>query len=187
MILLVGLGNPGNAYEETPHNIGRAIVRRFAENAGLAPFASEERFEALISAGTFRQTRIITALPETFMNNSGQTVARLATFYKIPAKDIWIVHDEADIPLQHVRIARDARSAGHRGVESIIEALGTKDFWRIRCGIKPASPIDMPLEAYVLKKRAIGGETETRIIEKAVLLIASAIDNGIEETAQQAD
>ena len=187
MILIVGLGNPGTAYEHTPHNIGREVIEQLAVKAGFTHPAFEKRFNALVSLGEAGEEKVLAALPETFMNNSGEAVAAIAAFYKIPSEHIWVTHDDADLPFGNIRVSRDATSAGHRGVESVIEKLGTKDFWRFRIGIRPEKSAEIPLEAYVLKKDALPKAEREMIIKKAVTLLETVITQGIETAEIHSD
>ena len=187
MLLIVGLGNPGNEYENTPHNMGRRCVFRFAEEHGFEAFHAEKKFNALVSEKTADGQKIIAVLPETFMNNSGDAVSAIAAFYKITAEGIWVLNDDADIPLGAIRIAFGGGSAGHHGIESIAEKLGTTDFWRFRIGIGQKEPLTIPLEAYVLQKDAIGTAAEKDIAAKVNNLLELALEKSLEEAQKNAD
>lgn len=137
MKLIVGLGNFGPEYEQTRHNLGFIALDNFRENQGYSDWHREHKFKAQASEGQAGEEKLILAKPETFMNLSGQAVKLLADFYKIAPSDIWVLHDELDLPLGKLRISVGSGSAGHKGVESIIKSLGTKDFVRFRLGIAP--------------------------------------------------
>ena len=137
MILVIGLGNPGEKYKKTRHNLGRLVVSTWQFIIGFPDFRLEKKSNALISKGTFEQKRIILTLPETFMNNSGKSVKMLTKSYKLKPNNLIIVHDDIDLPLGTIRISIDRGAAGHKGVESIIKELGTKNFIRVRIGICP--------------------------------------------------
>lgn len=141
MLIIIGLGNPGKEYERTRHNAGFMIVEKLRERWNFPDFEFGKKFNASLSKGKFQQKEIILAKPETFMNLSGQAVKSLMDFYKLPAEDILVIHDDLDIPLGSFRIATDSGSAGHNGVENIINLIGTKTFRRIRIGIKPEEGI----------------------------------------------
>ena len=147
-MIIVGLGNPGKKYDGTPHNIGFEAVDEFAKENSFPDFNLSKKFKAQIS----EKGNIILAKPETFMNSSGKCVSALVNFYK--EKEVVIIHDDIDLELGKIRVSKNRGSAGHKGVESIIKELGTKDFTRIRIGIKSKehekSMIDT--EKYVLKK-----------------------------------
>ncbi|OIP98311.1 aminoacyl-tRNA hydrolase [candidate division WWE3 bacterium CG09_land_8_20_14_0_10_39_24] len=146
MKLIVGLGNPGKEYENTRHNTGFIVLENFRKKH----FPAEEwRFEKKFNAeiifikDCFKGTPLKKAhplflllmRPLTFMNNSGEAVVKASTYYKIAPKDIVVIHDDLDIPLGEFRLQKGRGAAGHHGVESVIKALGTKDFWRLRVGI----------------------------------------------------
>ncbi len=134
MKLIIGLGNPGPEYQNTRHNFGFMALDHFQAEAGFP--AWQEKFQSLASEGQINNEKIILAKPQTFMNLSGQAVRTIAAFYKIPAADILVVHDDIDLPLGALRLAQNSGSAGHNGIRSIIENLGTQNFSRLRLGIK---------------------------------------------------
>jgi len=143
MKLIVGLGNPGQKYEKTRHNIGFMVVEHFLkdyEEVKKTVWENNEKFKADIAVIDWQPKdnfleKIILAKPKTFMNNSGMSVRLLSDFYKIPADDIWVVCDDVDLQLGNLRIRFGGASAGHRGTTSIIEDMGTDKFWRFRLGI----------------------------------------------------
>ena len=134
MKLIVGLGNPGEKYENTRHNIGFAVLDALLHK--LTPvekitWKENKKFNSKVA----RIGNLILAKPQTFMNASGIAVAKIANFYHIEPAEIWVIHDEIDLLLEGIRIVRGRGSAGHRGVESIIKELGTDEFVRFRLGI----------------------------------------------------
>lgn len=143
MKLIVGLGNPGENYERTRHNLGFMVVERFLKDFATVSgtvWNIEEKFKSSCSKIEWQPKHgkledVILARPLTFMNNSGQAVQLLTTYYKLLTTDVWIVHDEIDVPLGNMKIRFGGSSAGHRGIESIIKQLGTEKFWRFRLGI----------------------------------------------------
>ncbi|MDD4994953.1 MAG: aminoacyl-tRNA hydrolase [Patescibacteria group bacterium] len=147
MILLIGLGNPGAKYKNTPHNLGFDALDRLCPD-----FKLNKKFKSQIAKGIFLGREMLLAKPQTFMNLSGASVSAIANYYKIKPKDIWVFQDDIDLPLGKIRISRNASAAGHRGVESIIDALGTKDFVRFRLGAKTPASEKIPSEDFVLKK-----------------------------------
>lgn len=150
MILIVGLGNPGIKYAGTRHNIGFEAVDRLAKENSFPDFKLQNRFQAETTEGTISGRKAILAKPRTFMNNSGQAVKALADYYKI--KDLFVIHDDIDLPLGEIKASKNRGSAGHKGVESIIEQLKTKDFGRIRIGICPEEGKPENVEDFVLQK-----------------------------------
>ena len=140
MILIIGLGNPGNQYQATRHNLGFMVLDELQELAGFPAFEFAKKFNGLVSQGILAENEAILLKPQTFMNESGKAAKAIANFYKIKAKDIYVVQDEADVDLGKIKISQNANSAGHKGVQSIINELGTKDFLRFRIGIDSKSP-----------------------------------------------
>lgn len=154
MKLIVGLGNPGKKYERTRHNAGFMALDRLhshLKKQGVNEWELSNKFNAFISGYTFNGEKIVLAKPVTYMNRSGETVALIAHFYKIKPEDIVVVHDEKDIPLGEIRVQEDRGHAGHNGVRSIIDSLGSKAFRRIRLGIADAKKM-IDVSDFVLKK-----------------------------------
>jgi PTH1 family peptidyl-tRNA hydrolase len=149
MKLIIGLGNPGKEYETTRHNVGFMTVEHIAETCGFANFGKEEKFEAEIAAGNINNEKILLAKPQTFMNSSGKSVQKMMSFYKISTDELIVIHDDLDIPVGEFRLAMGSRSAGHKGVQSIIDLLGTNKFHRVRIGIK-IEERKIPTEKFVL-------------------------------------
>jgi PTH1 family peptidyl-tRNA hydrolase len=143
MKLIVGLGNPGEKYEKTRHNLGFMIVDRFLkdfEQIKNTSWENSTKFKSDIAQIEWQPKhgnldKVILVQPRTFMNNSGMAVKIIADFYKIASEDIWIINDDIDLPLGAMKIRFGGASAGHRGIESIIEQLGSDKFWRFRMGI----------------------------------------------------
>lgn len=143
MKLIVGLGNPGEKYEHTRHNLGFMIVEQFFkdfEPLDSTVWSATEKVKSDVALIDWKPKvgpleRVILAKPKTYMNNSGMAVSLLASFYKVQPEDIWIVYDELDLPLGSMKIRFGGAAAGHHGVESVMESLGTDKFWRFRMGI----------------------------------------------------
>ena len=136
MKLIVGLGNPGDEYRLTPHNLGFLAIDRIAEN--LKVEVRNRQCRALTARAVIADQAVLLAKPETYMNLSGVSVRELAQEYEVrPEFDLIVIQDELDFPLGTLRIHTRRSSAGHNGIESIIGALGTQDFLRIRIGVAP--------------------------------------------------
>jgi len=134
--LIVGLGNPGQEYELTPHNLGFLVIDRIATDHNVE--IRSRQCKALTARTTIGQEQVVLAKPETFMNLSGLAVRELVTNLEIaPETDFMVIQDELDLPFGTLRVHRGRSSAGHNGIESIIDSLGTKDFVRIRIGVAP--------------------------------------------------
>ena len=136
-LVIVGLGNPGKEYEKTRHNAGRMAVELLARKDGAGAFAVNKKARALVAKGNVGGTAATLVLPETMMNASGASVA---AFVKTPgaAKSLLVIHDDLDLPLGTIKMVAGRGSGGHKGVESVMRAIKTKDFARIRIGISAA-------------------------------------------------
>jgi len=138
MIAVVGLGNPGEKYAGSRHNLGFQVVDRLARKLDAPRF--RRKFEALISVGEAAGRAYCLVKPQTFMNASGEAVAAVARFYKVPADDCLVVTDDLDLPLGKLRQRLSGSDGGHRGLRSIIESMGGQGFKRIRIGIGRPPP-----------------------------------------------
>lgn len=146
MKLIVGLGNPGEKYDNTRHNLGFAVVDHVLkdyEPASQTVWSFNDKLKSELALIDWKPKegkleRVILAKPQTYMNNSGMAVSLLASYYKVDTADIWIVYDELDLPLGSMKIRFGGAAAGHHGVESVMEKLGTDQFWRFRLGIGPS-------------------------------------------------
>jgi peptidyl-tRNA hydrolase, PTH1 family len=137
--LIVGLGNPGIEYQFTPHNIGFLAIDRIAEQCGVT--VDNRHAKALTARARIGKEEILLAKPETFMNLSGMSVRELVEKHDVdPEKDLIVMYDELDLPLGMIRIRERGSSAGHNGMQSIIDALQTQEIARIRMGIAPDDP-----------------------------------------------
>lgn len=190
-IFIVGLGNPGNKYQNTPHNAGFLVINKFARDFEFPEFAMEA--EGILT--TRKETlgkNIILAKPQMLMNNSGKALIKLFNYLKIRRKtlypNLWIINDDLDIPLGKIKIAQNRGAAGHKGVQSIIDQLKTKNFVRFRIGIAPktAAAKKITAQKYVLKKLSGKEQTEfDKSLRLAVAAIEMAIVKGIEKAATE--
>lgn len=139
MKLIIGLGNPGKEYEKTRHNVGFMVVETLGKELGFSNWKLEKKLEAEVCRGFIASCceDVILVKPQTFMNKSGQSVKLLTTHYVLRPTDLLVLHDDLDLELGTLKLSHGSGSAGHNGVQSIIDALGTKDFWRLRIGIGP--------------------------------------------------
>lgn len=181
MFLIIGLGNPGQEYTHTRHNIGRETIELFRKTYDFPDFRFEKKWHTHVSEGMIGKQKLILAIPDTFMNKSGTAAGPLARFYKTKPTAIVVIHDDADIPLGGAKLSFGKRSAGHKGVESIIRALKTNEFWRFRLGI--AGKRDIPAERLVLKKFT---SEEKHIVTKIIKKTISALDQTITESPERA-
>lgn len=132
--LLVGLGNPGREYRLNRHNVGFMLLDRLVEKHKLLGFTKRQG-KALITTGTIAGVPVVLAKPQTFMNLSGEAVSALVRFYQVPLERLLIAFDEIDLPLGTLRLRPEGGSAGHNGMRSIIEQLGTEKYPRLRLGV----------------------------------------------------
>ena len=150
MKLIVGLGNPGVEYQFTPHNLGFLTIDRIASERGVE--VRNRQCRALTGRTRIGEAEVLLAKPETFMNLSGLSVLDLMARYELrPESDLIVIYDELDLPMGTIRIRQRGSSAGHNGMKSIIGALGTEEFLRVRLGIAPEKKILKPFSKRQLK------------------------------------
>jgi PTH1 family peptidyl-tRNA hydrolase len=166
--LIVGLGNPGQAYEGTRHNAGAFFIAELARRAG-ATLSTEAKFFGQMARITQADRDLRLLVPSTFMNESGKSVAAAANFFRIPPNEILIAHDELDIPAGQARFKQGGGHGGHNGLRDIIPALGGKqDFHRLRIGIGHPGHASK-VSGYVLAKPSVGDrQAIDKIIDEAV-------------------
>ncbi len=138
MRLIVGLGNPETEYQTTRHNTGFLVIDKLLTDCG-AETKFDKKTNAEVAKTTLNKKRVLLAKPQTFMNNSGIAVRALLDFYKLGSENLIVIHDDKDISLGETRIQTNRGPAGHNGVKSIIEHLGTQNFTRIRVGVAPGN------------------------------------------------
>jgi PTH1 family peptidyl-tRNA hydrolase len=137
-MLVVGLGNPGERYCGTPHNVGFRVLDAFAEQRGQVGWS--QRFEARVAVTQIDREELILLEPLTFMNRSGQSVKKALSFFNIAEDSTLVVHDELDLPFGNVKLKRGGGEAGHNGLKSVSAELGTREYCRLRVGVgRPAT------------------------------------------------
>lgn len=134
--LVVGLGNPGEEYANTRHNAGRSAVERFAKDAELSEWKSDSKKKYTLARGTLGKQLVVTLAPDTYMNKSGSAVLYFIKSAKMAEKMV-VVYDDMDLPLGTVKLSYDRGSGGHKGLESIMRAVKTRKFTRVRIGVSP--------------------------------------------------
>ena len=178
--LIVGLGNPGREYRNTRHNIGFMLLDQLAARLGVK--FTRVQSNALVTKGNHQTHRLILAKPRTYMNLSGQAVGALARFYKTPKEKILVAHDDVDLPVGRIKVARGSGSGGHKGVRSIIDLLGSTEFGRIKIGIgRPQC--GEAIEDYVL---APFYEDERNIVEDVLRMATKACELFVSEGIEPA-
>jgi len=151
MKIIAGLGNPGKKYDGTKHNTGFMALNYFLQKNSLT--LEREKFEGKYTKQKIAGNDVILLEPQTFMNDSGRSVAQFARFFKVNPHDILIIHDDMDMPLSKIRIRANGKSGGHNGIKSIIRDLGTSDFNRLKIGIRhPDNVTEASVVSWVLSQ-----------------------------------
>ena len=176
--LIVGLGNPGEEYESTPHNLGFLVVDRLAESNAIR--VSRKENMAFVGLGAVAGKNVALAKPQTYMNLSGGAVQGLLERYELKADRLIVVYDELDLPWGSLRIRLKGSAAGHKGVRSVIGSLGSNEFTRVRMGIDPGNPVNG--EQFVLAKFK---RVQKQEVEEVVVRAAEAVESILAEGAAQ--
>ena len=134
MKLIAGLGNPGRKYDQTKHNTGFMALDHYLEKNDLT--LDKDKFDGLWTKQKINGEDVIFLEPQTFMNDSGKSIAQVANFFKIKPEDILVIHDDMDMPIGKIRIRANGKSGGHNGIKSIMACLGTNNFNRLKIGIR---------------------------------------------------
>jgi PTH1 family peptidyl-tRNA hydrolase len=167
MCLIVGLGNPGKKYAKTRHNIGFRVIDEIIKN----------------QKSKVKSQNLIFLKPDTFMNQSGLVIKKLIQNSKFKIQNLIVIHDDIDLPFDEIRVSKNSSSAGHKGVQSIIDELKTEDFMRIRMGIRPelkikSQKLKVNTEKFVLENFTKDEEKQLpEIIKKALDAISALIDS----------
>jgi peptidyl-tRNA hydrolase, PTH1 family len=181
MFLIAGLGNPGEEYKNTRHNVGFLFLDYLADSLGV--LFSQTKWQGTAVKTRFSGDQVLLLKPQTYMNKSGISVGGASMYYKISHKNIIIVHDEIDLPFGKIKIAVNRGPGGHNGIKSIINHLGDEDFIRVRVGIgRPDTPI--PVDRYVLSRLNAEekGELEKRyslVVESLQLIISQGVNGAM--------
>jgi len=204
MKLIVGLGNFGEKYEKTRHNLGFMVLDKFFkdfEKVDKSIWKDNKKFKSDIAKLEWsfgdtqdkhgkRLEKVILAKPKTYVNNSGLAVSLISEYLNIPVSDIWIIHDDIDLPLGGMRIRFGGSAGGHKGIKSIIKSLGTEKFWRFRLGIGSSKKMidgkwqmkDRDIEDFVLKEFTHGEKGKVgELIKKSPLAIEMGLEEGLDK------
>ena len=192
MLLIVGLGNPGPKYETTRHNIGFMVVDKVVKDMDIAgeTWQKNDEFKSHI----FKKGDLVFAKPQTFMNASGVAVRKLAKFYKVEQKNIWVIHDDIDLTLGKIRIKIGGGSAGHHGIESIHREVGEGDFVRFRMGVgrgqdpkrSSLGAIRHRIEKFVVSAFTIHEEAEVRkMVKHGAKAVQLALNKGLDRAMNE--
>jgi PTH1 family peptidyl-tRNA hydrolase len=173
--LIVGLGNPGHQYAMTRHNAGFMVVDALCDGE----FKLEKKFNAEVCEC---KNGVVLMKPQTFMNLSGEAIKSFADYYNVGAENIWIIHDEVDIPFGEIRVREGGSSAGHKGIDSVIQKLATQEFLRFRIGVKNENLGTIETEDFVLQRFSKDEELKLqKIISLCVKEITEIIERGNRE------
>ncbi|HAX71113.1 MAG TPA: aminoacyl-tRNA hydrolase [Anaerolineales bacterium] len=176
--LIIGLGNPGREYKDTRHNFGFMLIDHLAERIGARGMKVQSK--AIVTSGLFKETKLILAKPQTYMNLSGHSVQGLLHFYKIPHSHLIVAHDDLDLPYGTIRIRPTGGPGGQRGMANTIELLGTKDFPRLRLGIgRPPGrmdPKDYVLQNFSKDELKLLPELLTRASDAAIEFVENGLN-----------
>ena len=188
MKIIIGLGNPGRKYKLTRHNLGQSVLSRWQKKLGFPGFKVKKKIGVQLSEGKLGKGKMILALLKTYMNSSGKAVSSLKKYYKSRVNNIIIIHDDIDLPLGKIRISKGKGAAGHKGVQSIIDELGTKNFIRFRIGIKPKGYTisSKNLDKFVLKEfTKKEKEVITEATKQCMVALELTLKEGLEKAMSQ--
>ncbi len=173
MKLIVGLGNPGKKYERTRHNLGFLVLDRLAAKNGVV--VAKRKYESLVGEWNSDREKILLVKPQAYMNQSGQAIRSLLRYLPVEARDLVLIHDDLDVPFGRMRIRERGGAGGHRGMLSVLEALGEEAFFRLRLGIgRPppgVDPTDFVLQSFSQEEVAQLDEVISRAAEAVEYLL----------------
>ncbi len=184
MYLIVGLGNPGRDYEGTRHNVGFSTIVALSDDSGIA--VGTKKFKALLGNGFFKGNKVILAMPQTYMNLSGESVREIVEYFQIdPAEELIVIYDDISLDVGQLRIRKKGSAGGHNGMKHIIKMLGTNEFTRIRIGVG-GKPEKMDLADYVLGHFGKEEQGEIRdAVKGAAAAVAMILDRGVDAAMNQ--
>jgi PTH1 family peptidyl-tRNA hydrolase len=179
--IIVGLGNPGKKYEQTPHNIGFAVIDELANIMSCA-LKGSLRFNARLGKAVWNGEKVLLVKPQTYMNNSGEAVGAVVRYQKEDPSGVVVVSDDADLELGFLRVRVGGGSAGHKGISSLVQHLGTKEFARVRVGVGKGRE-GQGLEAHVLQRFSAEAKGSVeKIVATAAKSVLCLLESGVEET-----
>ena len=183
MKIIVGLGNPGLKYVGTRHNIGFSVLTGISDKYNIP--INKKECKALTGHGVIAGEKVVLAMPQTYMNLSGDAVQELVHFYKCTAEDVIIIYDDTDLDVGRLRIRKQGSAGGHNGMKSIIASLGTEEFDRVKCGIGHR-PVDWDLADYVLSRFPKEELPNIReMVERAVDAVTTIVESGADTAMNQ--
>jgi PTH1 family peptidyl-tRNA hydrolase len=179
MKLIVGLGNPGYEYSRTPHNMGFMAIDRLAETCGVE--LAHREAQALTASSELAGVPVVLAKPQTYMNLSGLAVERLLCNYELAPRDLLVLVDEIELPLGMLRIRPRGSAGGHNGLKSIIGALETDDFTRLRMGVQPERPVEDYVSYLLGPFRAADIDLVAEVLEQASEAVRLILSEGVQK------
>lgn len=180
--LVVGLGNPGENYARTRHNAGFRAVDRLA--AALQVKVDRAKFRGLTAQAVWQGQKLLLLKPQTFMNNSGLSVMDAARFYKLPPERVIVIFDDISLPVGRLRVRADGSAGGHNGIKSIIGALNSQSFPRVKVGVGAKPHPDYDLADWVLSNFTKAEETALAgVIDDAAEAVLELIEHGVQAAA----
>jgi PTH1 family peptidyl-tRNA hydrolase len=177
--LIVGLGNPGYEYHLTPHNLGFMAADRLAEACGVKITRPEA--QALTARAELEQVEVVLAKPQTFMNLSGLAVRRLLEKYRLAVPDLIVLMDEVDLPFGTLRIRQRGSAGGHNGLKSVIGALESNEFVRVRMGVRPDFPVEDRVSFVLGRFKKADLETVADMLDRSVEAVRVILREGLEQ------
>lgn len=187
MFLVIGLGNPGEQYQHTPHNLGFWVLDEFQKKNKFPDFKIEKKLESKVSEGKLRKEKVLLVKPQTFMNSSGRAVKKIVETSNCPPEKMFVIHDDLDLSLGRIKLCFDKGAAGHKGVNSIIENLQDQRFYRLRIGIKGVGLNNknhqLKRKDVVLKKFT---QSEYKIMRKAVSQACIVLGVALQQSPERA-
>lgn len=183
MKLIVGLGNPGYEYHLTPHNLGFMAADRLAEICGVG--ISRPEAQALTAETRLDGVEIVFAKPQTYMNLSGMAVARLLEKYSLPVGDLIVLYDDVDLPLGSLRIRQRGSAGSHNGLKSVIGALGSDQFVRVRMGVSPEAAVEDRTSFVLSRFRKADLEQVAEMVDRAAEAVRAVVREGAQKAMAQ--
>ena len=180
MFLVAGLGNPGEQYTATPHNLGFLVVDRLAARHGIR--MTRKECQSLVGQGTIGGKTVLLAQPQTFMNLSGVAIKPLLQKNELSPADLILVYDELDLPWGSLRVKPKGSAAGHNGILDVIAKLGTSEFPRLRLGVHPGHPISSGVEYLLSRFTRRQTETLDELLDHGADAVESIIAEGVEKS-----
>ncbi|GAB6095068.1 aminoacyl-tRNA hydrolase [Desulfatiferula olefinivorans] len=177
IVLIAGLGNPGEKYEKTRHNAGFQVVDILSREFSIP--LSKTKFDLVFGRGTIEGTDVILAKPMAFMNRSGPPLKKLADYFGIPSQDLIVIYDDIDLAFERLKLKEKGGHGGHNGLRSLIDAFGTNDFPRLRLGIgRPGTSADVT--GHVLGRFSVEeAEIFTRMVDEAGKAVVAVLRDGL--------